>query len=84
MAFDLPRAWANGVQITPTSDGVFFVFREQVNVTSESGEEPDRLMLRNVASVLMPTNAARAFLSVFQVLMEPLSQEAEELGDDAA
>ncbi len=58
LGMDLPRIWATGVQTFPSPDGSLIVFREQ-NMLMD-GEETV-VLIKNVASILMPTAVLRDF-----------------------
>jgi hypothetical protein len=67
MAMDLPRTWATGAQAVITGDFTMIIFREQNQFELEGvdGEpiEP-QVLVKNVASIVMPTEVARQFSKI--------------------
>lgn len=87
LAFDIPRIWASGVQVTPTADGTFIVFREQIGTifAAEGEEDKERVMVRNVASVVIPTSVAKQLAQILDsqiTAMEAKSAAEDGAGDD--
>lgn len=78
IGLDVPRLWANGVQITLAGNDAFVVFREQISLQDAEGAEP-RLIFRNVASLLMPMSGLIATRDLLNRLIPP-----EDSGDEAA
>jgi hypothetical protein len=56
LATDLPRQWATGAQVFVQEAVTIIIFREQTTLVSESGEPS--MVLKNVSSIVMPTEAA--------------------------
>lgn len=67
MGMDVPRVWANGAQLFLNPQVALLVFREQNLATAEEGVE---LLLKNVASVVLPLDVAR---EMHRLLGEQLS-----------
>jgi hypothetical protein len=79
VGYDIPRVWANGVQVTPTPDVTFIVFREQIAAQEEGKDQ--RLMLRNVASVILPTTLAIQLAEILKTQISQILPQAEGSGD---
>ncbi len=60
MGMDIPRQWATGAQAFITPDTSILVFREQNAVVVDPSGTPD-LVIKNVASVILPTQTLREF-----------------------
>lgn len=58
LGMDVPRTWASGVQAFINGDQTLLVFREQ-NIIPVVGDVD--VILKNVTSVILPTNVAREF-----------------------
>ena len=59
LGMDTGRLWATGAQSFVNADQTIIVFREQNMVNSEGGEDFE-ILLKNVVSVVIPTEVARA------------------------
>lgn len=85
IAYDIPRTWANGIQVTPTPDVTFIVFREQIGAVGDLVIGETRVMMRNVGSVVLPTPVAKQLgqllLSQISLVEEPAPEQS---GDDTA
>jgi hypothetical protein len=76
IGFDVPRQWANGVQVTVSGDTVFLVFREQVNFEGKD-DEPSRVSIKNVGSFVVPLVTALQLREVLNAVIAP-PEEAEQ------
>lgn len=70
VGFDVPRTWATGVQVFVTPAVTTMVFREQI-LLDEDGEMKG--LLRNVGSVVMPTEVAREFSTILSANLGALN-----------
>ena len=75
LGFDVPRLWANGVQVFAAGPEVSFVFREQWLLTSAAENQPGlsprpeaalEPTFRNVVSVVMSLDTAKQFYKVLK------------------
>lgn len=60
VGFDTTRVWATGVPAFVNGEFTMLVFREQILAQADDGSPPDTI-IRNVASVVMPTATMREF-----------------------
>jgi hypothetical protein len=74
LAMDTPRIWATGVQTFPSTDTSLIVFREQ-NLLRE--DEKSVVLMRNVASILMPTAVMKDFYEQLGTALELLEANAK-------
>ena len=70
LAMDMPRIWATGVQTYPSTDTSLIVFREQ-NLLRDENDVP-AVLLKNVASILMPTAVLKDFYQQIGAAIEML------------
>ena len=80
MGFDVPRQWANGVQITATPESTFIVFREQIGAVEGEGKEP-RVMIRNVSSIVIPTPVALQLADILKSQIALVMPQEDGIGD---
>jgi hypothetical protein len=71
VAYDVPRHWASGVQVVANPDFTFLVFREQNVVSVDDGEVS--FVLKNVASVVLPTAVARQLRDILLAQLPVMS-----------
>lgn len=74
MGMDLPRVFASGVQTFANPDMTMIVFREQ-NGVAEEGAAPE-LLLKNVASIIIPTSVALQFRDQLNAVLAPYQGES--------
>lgn len=70
VGFDVPRTWATGVQVFVTPVTTTMVFREQI-LLDEEGEMKG--LIRNVGSVILPTEVAREFATILNANLDTLN-----------
>ncbi len=85
IGFNVPRVWANSVQVVPFPDQTIIVFREQFNFElaekpDEEGKMPTGAASRNVASMVLPKEVA---LQMARIILN-VSDESDEAAADAA
>ena len=88
VGLDVPRIWANGVQITQTGENTFLVFREQMIFATKNDKDEieERLVYKNVASVVIPQDTARQMLQILQRQLgsDENAEQVEDSGDVTA
>ncbi len=75
IGLDVPRQWVTGCQVMTTTDFTIFVFRDQtileetddINTASEK-----TALIKNIATIVMPTPVARELAVVLQAQMAGL------------
>jgi hypothetical protein len=69
---DIPRTWATGAQVILNPDFGLIIFREQnhIEFQGEGAPEEPQLMVKNVASVVMPLPVVR---ELARILTEQLA-----------
>ena len=71
LGFDTQRTWATGVQPFINHDFSMLVFREQISANPDDGSAP-AILMRNVASVVIPTEVMREFHKIVGGMLEAL------------
>jgi len=75
IGYDLPRVWTTGAQVFVDARFSNIVFREQSLYTSDEGNMQG--LIRNVASVVMPTDMARQLRDLLTTQLEALDGQQE-------
>ncbi len=76
IAYDLPRVWTTGAQAFVDPNVTNIVFREQSLFEEDDGKKQG--LIRNVASVVMPTEVARQLRDVLVNQLDLLDGKPEE------
>lgn len=72
---DIDRVWATGVQVFPNPQFTLVVFRDQSLAQDDNGEFVQ--VMKNVASLVMPTEVAKQFSVALADSLEKTNRGAE-------
>jgi hypothetical protein len=72
MGMDVDRKWVTGAQAFVMSDFSMLIFREQIMATDTDGKEETSFIVKNVTSVVMPT---QVLIELNQILNRVLKQD---------
>jgi|CXWL01.1.fsa_nt_gi hypothetical protein len=69
LGWDTVRTWATGAQVFVNPDHAMIVFREQVQA-QPLGEATPEVLMKNVASVVMPLSTARELRNILSTVLD--------------